>query len=553
MTRRIRLTTGLILFVFVTGHLLNHAVGLHSLAAMEASREWFILIWRNPVGSAALVGSLVAHLLLAAWALYARPSLRMSGGEAFQLVFGFSIPLLLAVHFVGTGGSHRMFGTEDNYAYILLVQWKYDDTGVYWQTAGLFAAWIHGCIGLYFWLRLKPWFQKLAPAFFAIAILLPATSWLGYYIGGKEVLALAEDREWLKEALRAINPPNSDQVKVIYDIAFWMRAFVAGLIVLALTARMVRLLLERRGGMVTIEYPNDRTARTATGTNILAASNQNNIPHASVCGGRGRCSTCRVRVVSGEEGLSPPSAEELRVLERVGAPPHVRLACQAIPSQDISVVPLLPPNATVRDTRRRSPAMAGQERDIAILFADLRSFTQFSEKKLPYDVVFVLNRYFAHMGEAVEVSGGHLDKFIGDGVMALFGTKTDIRTGARQAMRAAQEMSKKLTDLNEQLKDELEEPLRIGIGIHVGPAIIGEMGYGTATGLTAIGDSVNTASRLEAMTKEFGAQLILSEDVTRSAEAAVDAYDEQEIAVRGRDEGVKVYVVKNAADLTVPA
>ena len=90
MTRRIRLATGLILFVFVTGHLLNHAAGLHSLAAMEAGREWFTLIWRNPIGSFALVVSLVAHLLLAAWALYSLRSLRMSAGEAFQLVFGFS-------------------------------------------------------------------------------------------------------------------------------------------------------------------------------------------------------------------------------------------------------------------------------------------------------------------------------------------------------------------------------------------------------------------------------------------------------------------------------
>ena len=172
----------------------------------------------------------------------------MSGGEAFQIVFGFSIPLFLALHFVGTGGSHRMFETQDNYAYILLVQWKFSDTSAYWQTLGLFAAWIHGCIGLYFWLRLKPWFQKLAPTLFAIAILLPAASWLGYYIGGKEVLALAEDREWLREALQEINPPTNDQVKVIYDIAFWMRVSVGGLIAIALSGRMVRLLLERRRG-----------------------------------------------------------------------------------------------------------------------------------------------------------------------------------------------------------------------------------------------------------------------------------------------------------------
>lgn len=552
MTRRIRLTTGLILFVFVTGHLLNHILGLYSLAAMETGREWFVLIWRNPVGSAALMLSLLTHLLLAGWALYSRRSLRMSGGEAFQLVFGFSIPLLLAGHIIGTGASHQMFETNDNYTYILLLNWKYLDNQILLQTAGLFAAWIHGCIGLYYWLRLKHWFQALSPGLFAFAILMPVASWLGYYVAGKEVLALAEDPAWLREAWRVINPPNKEQTQTLFDIIFWMQLSVGGLIGLALAGRMVRLLVERQRGMVSIEYPNDRTVRAATGLNILEASNLNNIPHASVCGGRGRCSTCRVRVVSGEDSLSAPSAEELRVLERVGAPPHVRLACQAIPSRDISIVPLLPPNAPVREARRRSPDMAGQERDIAILFADLRSFTQFSEKKLPYDVVFVLNRYFAHMGEAVEASGGHLDKFIGDGVMALFGTKTDIRTGARQAMLAAQQMARKLADLNEQLKDELEEPLRIGIGVHVGPAIIGEMGYGTATGLTAIGDSVNTASRLEAMTKEFGAQLILSEDVTQAAEASVSAYEEHEIAVRGRDEGVKVYVIQHATELVIP-
>ena len=552
MTGRIRLATGLILFVFVTGHLLNHILGLHSLAAMEAGRDWFILVWRNPVGSALLTGSLMAHLLLAGWALYSRRSLKMTSGEAAQVVFGFSIPLLLASHIIGTGASHNLFKTNDNYTYVLLAQWKYLDTAVYLQSAGLFAAWAHGCIGLYYWLRLKSWFKILAPGLFAIAILMPVASWLGFYIAGKEVLALAEDPEWLREAWRVINPPNNAQVKTIYDIAFWMQMFVVGLIGLSLLGRLVRLLIERRRGMVSIEYPNDRTIRAAKGLSILEASNLNDVPHASVCGGRGRCSTCRVRVVSGEDGLSAARAEELRVLERVGAPPHVRLACQAIPSGDISVIPLLPPNASVQHSLLRSPALAGQERDIAILFADLRSFTQFSEKKLPYDVVFVLNRYFAHMGEAIEASGGHLDKFIGDGVMALFGTKSDIRTGARQAMIAAKQMSKKLGDLNEQLKNELEEPLRIGIGIHVGPAIIGEMGYGTATGLTAIGDSVNTASRLEAMTKEFGAQLILSEDVTREAGATVTSYDEHEIAVRGRAEAVKIFVVKDAADLKIP-
>jgi adenylate cyclase len=154
------------------------------------------------------------------------------------------------------------------------------------------------------------------------------------------------------------------------------------------------------------------------------------------------------------------------------------------------------------------------------------------------------------MGEAVEAAGGHLDKFIGDGVMALFGASSDAKEGSRAALVAAQNMSQKLADLNDQLSEELDEPLRIGIGIHTGPAIIGEMGYGTAFGLTAIGDSVNTASRLEAMTKEHGAQLIFSEDVAEKAGIDVAGVTELKTEIRGREEPVNVYVIKNAAEDT---
>lgn len=549
--RNVRLVSGLILFAFVASHLFNHVLGILSLDAMEQGRRWFLLIWRNPVGSILLYGSLIVHLLLAAYALYDRRSLRMSWGEAAQLVMGFAIPLVLAAHIIGTRGAVQVSGTEDTYVYVLLAIWKYSPTAAYWQTLGLYAAWIHGCIGLYYWLRLKPAFIRVRPIAHATAILLPVLSWLGFYIGGKEVLALAEDPEWLRAAWAVINPPNAEQTAQIYENAFYSRIFVGGLIAVALVARAVRFLLERRRGSVRVQYPEGKSVRVSKGVNLLEASNLNGIPHASVCGGRGRCSTCRVRIVEGEDSLPEASDAERKVLERVGAPPRVRLACQAVPTADVSIMPLLPPNASPLDGRKRNADLAGQEREIAILFADLRSFTQFSEKKLPYDVVFVLNRYFAQMGSAVEHAGGHLDKFIGDGVMALFGTRSNIETGAKQALEAARGMSDKLADLNEQLRDELDEPLRIGIGIHLGPAIIGEMGYGTATGLTAIGDSVNTASRLESMTKEFGAQLIFSEDVAAHSKIDTTGLEVQETDVRGRDEPVKIFVVKDAGGLVV--
>jgi adenylate cyclase len=547
MIRRVRLATGLILFAYVATHLLNHALGIHSLDAMERGRTIFLAVWRNPIGTAALYGSLLAHILLATWALYARRSLRMPVGEAVQVVLGFAIPLILALHVVGTRGAHELAGTQDSYVFVLLAQWKYSDTGAYYQTAGMLAAWIHGCIGLYYWLRLKPGFRKLQPAAYAAAILLPVLSWIGYYAGGKEALALAQDPDWVRLAFRAIRPPSGEAFATLSATVDGVRIGILALIAAALAGRAVRAGIERHRGVVAIAYPEGRTVRVPAGTSILEASRLNNIPHASVCGGRGRCSTCRVRIVDGEDALPEATAEERRVLERVGAPPKVRLACQTRPVSDVSVIPVLPPNVEPGAALRRSAALAGQEREIAILFADLRSFTQFSEKKLPYDVVFVLNRYFAQMGEAVESAGGHLDKFIGDGVMALFGTKNDIRAGAQDALRAARTMSEKLADLNRQLEGELEAPLRIGIGIHAGPAIIGEMGYGHATGLTAIGDSVNTASRLEAMTKEFGVQLVFSEDVARHAGIDTEPLESRDITVRGRREPVRIFIVGDAS------
>ena len=551
MIVKVRLITGVVLFVFVLGHLINHALGVHSLAAMEAGREWFTAAWRNPIGATAFAGSLLIHLLLAGWALYARRSLKMSVGEAVQLVLGFSTPIFLALHFAGTAGAHRIFGTNDTYAFVLLAQWRFTDYGVILQTGGMTAAWVHGCIGVYFWLRLKPYFPDIKQLLFGLAIVIPVASWIGFYAGGKEALALYEDPEWRHAMLAVAQPPDANGVRQIYDLALLFQIIIGSLIASALAGRGVRSSLERRRGTYLLRYPNERTVRNAKGTSILEASRLNGIPHASVCGGRGRCSTCRVRILEGHDNLAEPSADELRVLKRVGAPPKVRLACQALPSGDISVVPLLPPNATARDAKRRNPDMSGQEKEIAILFADLRSFTQFSEQKLPYDVVFVLNRYFAHMGEAVELAGGHLDKFIGDGVMALFGANTDGDSGARAALTAAKHMSQKLSVLNTQLGEELNEPLRIGIGIHSGPAIIGEMGYGTAFGLTAIGDSVNTASRLEAMTKEFGAQLVFSEDVASKAGLDVSGLTQKTAAIRGRGEPISIYVCENAEKLSL--
>src|SRR5258708_31707124 len=178
-----------------------------------------------------------------------------------------------------------------------------------------------------------------------------------------------------------------------------------------------------------------------------------------------------------EEGRVPAAAEEVKELRRVGAAPDVRLACQLRPHGDLRVTPRLPASAQASDGFRRPGYLHGAEREIAILFGDLRSFTQLSEKKLPYDLVFLLNRYFAETGQAVEAAGGRIDKFIGDGVMALFGLDSGVEAGCREALAAPRQMSERMEALNRAPIHHLSQPLRIGLGLHAGPALGGGKGY----------------------------------------------------------------------------
>jgi adenylate cyclase len=282
---------------------------------------------------------------------------------------------------------------------------------------------------------------------------------------------------------------------------------------------------------------------------VLEASRWAGIPHASVCGGRGRCSTCRIRVAGDPALLPPPLPLERKVLKRVAAPPNVRLACQFRPDRDVAVTRLLRPVGGAHAVEAAASARSGHEREIAVLFADLRGFTAIAEKKLPYDVVFILNRYFEAVGSAVAAAGGLANQYTGDGVMALFGIETTPEVACRQALAAAGAMIARVEELGRGLGKELESPLMIGVGIHAGPVVVGEMGYGETRYLTAVGDSVNTASRLEQLTKDYDCELVVSERVLERAGVDAASYLTAELALRNREAQLKVIVVKDARAL----
>ncbi len=552
MVGRLRLWSAYILLAYVTTHLLNHSLGLISLRMLEASREWFIIVWASLPGEVALYGAVALHFSLALYAILRRRTLHLSPWEWTQLVLGMSIVPLAALHVTATRLAEDLYDVHVGYPWVLASLISGTWLGIVRQFGLILVVWIHACIGLHFAWRLRPWYRTWLPALYAVALLLPAAALGGAAIALRDFAELAEQPGFLRDLFEQLNAPNAHDASMLHRTADSLLGVTLLLLGGAFAARPVRDLWERRAGVVHLVYSDRQRVDQPAGLSILEMSRVAGIPHASVCGGRGRCSTCRVRIGGPDRAkLPPPSDDERKVLARVGAPEDVRLACQLRPAPGrYRVTPLLPATSGPVEAYRRQPQAHGGERYVAILFADIRGFTSISEGRLPYDVVFLLNRYFRATGQAVQMAGGRLDKFIGDGVMAIFGLDREPEVACRQALDAARRMGVALDDLNEALSGDLDQPLRIGIGLHAGPAIVGEMGYDRAATLTAIGDTVNTASRLETLTKDFNVQLVVSQELLDRAGIDLPTAPSHEVDIRGRQGKLTVRAVLHARDLT---
>jgi adenylate cyclase len=549
MVPRLRLISGLILFAYVLTHFVNHSLGIISIAAMEAMLAVVYPFWSYPPVTILLYGALVTHMTLALYALWQRRSLKLTFHETAQYVLGFGVPLLLAEHVTNTRVAAAFYGGDfGHYKYVLSTLWYGNPKNGVLQMALLFAAWTHGCIGLRFWLRLQPWYDALQPLLFGAAILLPVFALLGYVAGGREIgVVLAQNPSYVVHLLAAQPPPEARPA--LFVVTWGIRFVFLGAIVSLLIARMVRHEWWRRQGVARISYPDGRSIEVVRGFTVLETSRLLGVPHAAICGGQGRCTTCRVHVRGAPGALPQPTSAELQILRRIGSPPNVRLACQLRPQGPVDVTPILPAFAPAREAFQSPFYVQGAERQIAVLFADIRDFTRVTETKLPYDVVFLLNRYCRAMGTAIESAGGRVDKFTGDGVMALFGLEADGVTACRQALGAAREMSIQLVALNKALAPELNAPLTMGIGLHFGSAIVGDMGDGRWRSLTAVGDTVNTASRLETLCKVYECELVVSGVLLASAGVEFQEARPQEVKIRGRSAPLIVHTLKSARGL----
>ncbi|WP_106751554.1 adenylate/guanylate cyclase domain-containing protein [Pannonibacter carbonis] len=526
IAQQLRLYSGLVLFAFAATHFLNHALGNISLDLAQKGQDLRIVVWWSWPGTILLYGALLLHVGFALYRIAMRRTFRMPAWEALQIVLGLAIPYLLIRHIAMTRGAVTRYHSFLDYQHELSVLWP--GSGLT-QSFLLVIVWLHGCIGLHFWLRLKPWYPNWRGTLLALAVAVPILSLTGWINAARRLVL--EGQFQLK-----VTAEQTAELQVLADAG---RIVFFSLLLVAVAVSLLRQFGAIGKRPITVHYLGEKSVRARPGPTLLEISRMKGVPHMSVCGGRARCSTCRTLIVSGAGNLAQPGPTEQQVLQRIHAGKNVRLACQVRPATDLVVRPLLNGGAAFPREGLQDRYRWGTEQPVVVMFVDLRGFTALSEGRLPFDVVFILNRYVDSVVRVIRKHDGMIDKVMGDGIMALFGVESGMAGGSRSALAAIVDLAEELKRVNRDLAAQLSAPLRIAVGLHGGSAILGRIGLdgrnGVASGLTALGDVVNVASRLEGVAKEQNALAAISLDVLKASGAGLDPFMPLlQVPIRGR-------------------
>jgi adenylate cyclase len=544
MRRTVRMTSGFILFVYIGSHLLNHALGLISLQAAEHGMEYAIEVWYSLPGTVLLYGSAAAHFVLALWAVYERRTFWLPPIELLRIALGFTLPLLLIGHAANTRLAYDLFGLASDYTRVVSNLWMTGNQG--WQLGLMAPGWLHGCLGLHLAFNRRPWYRKSRYVLFSIALLLPVLSALGFIAMGRQ---LAVTPEAVAAAQRYFSPEFAPQRLAIAE---WKDSLLNGyfsIIAFAFVAREIRNLIERRRRkLVAISYPS-RTVRVPRGWSVLEASRSFHLAHASMCGGRARCSTCRVRVTAGNDNIPPPEADEQETLERISAPPDVRLGCQLRPEGDITVVPLVQTERPIY--RQNVPQRVLTEREIVVLFCDHRNRAALAADQLPHDQLHVLTLYAEAISHAIRAAGGTLSYIEFDTICALFGTEGRTDVCAQRALQAAGAIESVIADLNNRLGRGKEGRIKITVSIHTGRAAVGEIGSSDPPTVIAVGDAIDAANEIRKEAAARGTPFAISEPVY--AAAGIEPVYREKVALPSPDADVGlVAFLSDAAPIPSP-
>jgi adenylate cyclase len=292
----------------------------------------------------------------------------------------------------------------------------------------------------------------------------------------------------------------------------------------------------------------NKTILASPDSTILEATLNARINHMHVCGGNARCSTCRVYIMDGLSNCLPRNEKEKRLAEKLGFPQNIRLACQTKIRGNITirrpVVDDLDVAIILKQFGNAPGTQLGQEKDLAILFTDIENYTQFAEVFPAYDVVHVLNRYYQTMNEIIVQNKGVISDVAGDGILSLFGVLEDSENPVLDAINAVQAMNRALMQFNKYLNQMYDRSFAIRAGINFGKVIVGNFDTGMMRKISAIGDAVNLASRIETANKDFGTQLLISQSAKEKIEGLVETHNMYRTRLKGKSGEYVLYDIK---------
>lgn len=265
-----------------------------------------------------------------------------------------------------------------------------------------------------------------------------------------------------------------------------------------------------------VKFKGEKVVPVEEGQTVLQASLAAGIPHYHACGGKGQCTTCRILVLEGQEELTPPTIYERAIKNVKKFPDNVRLACQSyVTGEGVEVQRLIRDEADryifINGQEDSMTRVMGERRKLALFFIDIRNFTPFIEAHLPFDVIHIMRRVFALFRNAISQYEGEIIDTAGDGLYAVFGLNSGIRKAAESAVLAGLKILEDIKIFNNTyMRPYFSHSFEVGIGVHVGKVIVGNVGIGLSDNLTVMGYPVNIAARLQAATKELNNSFVIS-------------------------------------------
>ncbi|CCD98671.1 adenylate/guanylate cyclase domain-containing protein [Bradyrhizobium sp. STM 3809] len=540
----IRLLSGLVLFAFAATHFLNHAVGLFSLEAMDEVQEWRLLVTRSWPGMVVLSAALLAHAALAFAKTVQRGTWRLSGWEMVQLVTGFAIPLLLLPHIIETHVAHALFGVQDGYLYALALLWP---RAAWLQTGLLLLVWIHGCVGLHHWLKFRGWYRSALPLLIVLAVAVPMAALMGFVVSGRAVAGLLSDPAMADRMRQVTHWPGELDIKWLSLLQLSARIAVAALIVAGATIVVFRHIALLAAPKVAITIAGGATVQAPIGPTLLEIIRGHALADLSECGGRARCGRCRVRIEEGAPALAPPGAAERGLLAGLKAPENVRLACQIRPAAPLTITPLVVDGATLIQSIDQADDIQSERRGVCLVEIRVRSFAAIARDRLASDLVFMVNEIFGAIGGAIEAHAGRIDRFLGDGVLAVFGEQQGPDRGCRDALQAIGAIDLAMDRVNEKIAAEIGRPVELAIGAHVADMVVGRLRLGRRSELAVLGLGAEVPARLAGLAESRGWQLALSGAVAKAAGVAGATSDS--LAASEQSADLEVIGVPRARDL----